>query len=876
MSRKKDSRKRFVEEVAKTIIANHGTIEKESFIFGISGKWGEGKTFFLKELEIQLKTEDKSYEVLWINAWKYGQDKTALLRNFLLELKKQVGLSDSSRFDALSYDTSKSKIDWYEFLKWLGLLCVLSVVYYLLTKQWPVLGKQGIVVILGTSIVLPLALAFTKTLTTVKRSSKAISTLDEFDDLLDFLLDHLCGKRNMIVFVDDLDRVSPQVARSVLDNLRTFFDKQKLSYVVTADHTVLERHIGNEILPNSSNETEHQEEGRRFLKKMFNYYWRLPLYIEKEFEKVLIEKLKQREKEVKAIFENSKRKKKDLDIFKENLKKYFGRNPRETFRFVDLVEFTFRIINIQTEAADEENRIYYKSMQENPLLVIRVLMIQELCPPLFEEFLKDNSLFRKLETAVAKGATKDIDKVLNSIELSTTQEVFIKRFLTEKPLFCKTKPPYSLLVPGYIPFLTLAADASFGDARGPEPEEFVALIKEKTSEEVCQELEAMGPDSLSNAAEAIIEMFTNEEIGKPEKVKYMSTLTQALANVENNEECHRVFLAEFINIDLEFLFDSATLEDERNEAIISLWKWLDLPLHDEKNIDEYLGSFDDLNVAQLQTIEQTIDEIGYFSSSIFLRNWLVPAAKSSYASGVPTLARYTERLSKDATTDYIDTEEVTDILIENILDTTNEDLRDQILDLLMQYTESGVEKVKEKAQEKIAELNTDAWEWAVEKEGKETWTGDDLEEGLLNAINNIDEEDPNALENLLDFANGKLLEKREKFWKMLIDTHLSALIEIASRLHNYSSINPPDGEAKKIFNGIIDALDGLDDSEHEYEKAEYIDALAKNNFWKGIGSLNKRKISKIKTLILKTENEEVRTHAKEVLKSWKIRQPKKK
>jgi pantothenate kinase-related protein Tda10 len=38
-----DSRLPFVKEVAKTIIKRHGE-EGESFIFGISGKWGEGKT----------------------------------------------------------------------------------------------------------------------------------------------------------------------------------------------------------------------------------------------------------------------------------------------------------------------------------------------------------------------------------------------------------------------------------------------------------------------------------------------------------------------------------------------------------------------------------------------------------------------------------------------------------------------------------------------------------------------------------------------------------------------------------------------------------------------------------------------------------------
>ena len=44
------SREKFVDQVANTIRSNHGK-NNESFIFGISGKWGEGKTEFLNSLE---------------------------------------------------------------------------------------------------------------------------------------------------------------------------------------------------------------------------------------------------------------------------------------------------------------------------------------------------------------------------------------------------------------------------------------------------------------------------------------------------------------------------------------------------------------------------------------------------------------------------------------------------------------------------------------------------------------------------------------------------------------------------------------------------------------------------------------------------------
>src|SRR3989338_4857626 len=69
-----DSRKYFVEQVASTIIKNHDH-EDDSFIFGISGKWGEGKTRFLQDLEKELKKRDETFEILWINPWKFASDK---------------------------------------------------------------------------------------------------------------------------------------------------------------------------------------------------------------------------------------------------------------------------------------------------------------------------------------------------------------------------------------------------------------------------------------------------------------------------------------------------------------------------------------------------------------------------------------------------------------------------------------------------------------------------------------------------------------------------------------------------------------------------------------------------------------------------------
>ncbi len=112
---------KFVKQVADTIKENHNKSGSEaSFIFGISGKWGEGKTVFLNKLEPVLVS--KGFVVARINPWKYAQDRISFLRSFLKQLsratKKKQGKFDKFRafinneneFRNLDYDVSELNI----------------------------------------------------------------------------------------------------------------------------------------------------------------------------------------------------------------------------------------------------------------------------------------------------------------------------------------------------------------------------------------------------------------------------------------------------------------------------------------------------------------------------------------------------------------------------------------------------------------------------------------------------------------------------------------------------------------------------------------------------------------------------------------------
>jgi hypothetical protein len=69
------------------------------------------------------------------------------------------------------------------------------------------------------------------------------------------------------------------------------------------------------------------------------------------------------------------------------LESYFEMNYRHIERFIDNLCFTFGIIEIQLNVAPEEDKKYIRSLIENPLLVVRVLMLQYFCAQLFEDII---------------------------------------------------------------------------------------------------------------------------------------------------------------------------------------------------------------------------------------------------------------------------------------------------------------------------------------------------------------------------------------------------------------------------------------------------------------------------------------------------------
>ena len=395
-------RKIYADKIAEEIDSHYQTKKEvghgDNMVFAISGKWGEGKTELLGLLEPKLT--EKGFTVIRFNPWQYSHEDISLKRSFLRVVKEkihsEVDLSD------LYYDRSKTIIDWKSVVSPLLKIILVSafVVFVLIPAifNYPIgdwwngvvmalknFWGSGISGVILTALIIPLLI---KTIIVSSRAAQ-VTTAEEFEDKFRELLN---GKSKLVIFIDDLDRCTSKTVKTVLDSLRTFFCHPECSYVITGDHTVIERYAAEELNPKKKEFTGKDiEEGRRFLKKLFDVYWRLPLATPKVFKEFLVDEIKKSGITLKEAQD-------------KNIKNFllddgfFERNPRHVKRFITALKFALESVKAQLEELSQENgtnedddikdqKKFIQEILDNPDLLAKVLLIQEKFYPVYEKLI---------------------------------------------------------------------------------------------------------------------------------------------------------------------------------------------------------------------------------------------------------------------------------------------------------------------------------------------------------------------------------------------------------------------------------------------------------------------------------------------------------
>jgi hypothetical protein len=701
-----DSRYQFVKQVASLLLDETASDENEAFVLGISGKWGEGKSTFLRDLAKELGDTP----VIWLNPWKYAKDDLSFLRQLLTKLAKKATLKPWERaklnksLDRLYYSTDLNTIS----LGWLIRVLLLSTVAYAIYRNWPwfhdlVQHNKP----LATVALVPVILAAFNALTVRKRTSKSIDTLDKFDELLQEMLPHLPGNK-VVIYVDDLDRLTAERAIQVLDNLRTFFDNPRLSFVVAGDHTVLEAHLGRVLRPGDQ-PYEQLEEGRRFMKKIFNLYWRLPIPTQTEVEQFLEEILSKND--VRGAQLRNFFKPKEIKNLKTKLDSLYENNFRQILRFVDRLIFTLNVLDTQlnNKKLEQQKKEYLQDIKDNPLLLVRILLLEDLANALFEKILGNSRILVELEEATFKNSGVDIstyNKYLTARQQTKTVQIF-----NSEPMFFGEN---GLKVKNILPFIHLSSDPSFGDLRGLSPSDFTEIIAENDVERAKSAVLESGQPKLS---EAISFLMTHENSSS---TTVWATNLTSLLNIAKQLNDATTPLHQLIYEGLKtlnFAHLNELTADQRVDFYSAFSEWLDsvgIYSHYETDFNEIFNNLmSTIQTGDFPTFQQKATTYAThnlpLSLSRILMRWFIAQYRADFNTALSSYLPVTAYLDEGAIGQEVDDEFIKFVVQSSL--TSNPSFRNLGAELLSLFRHKYSLIISELT-EYVGQLNHFAWDVA--------------------------------------------------------------------------------------------------------------------------------------------------------------------
>ncbi len=191
----------------------------------LQGEWGSGKSSFMKLVETKLCGDDveehERYSSIWLNTWDLflENDYDAAVKKLSIELFSQL----ESHFDNLKEAKEREKMKG-EILKFAKAFSNSIINFANLKSE---LSDQLISKLFDTS-----------ENETVAKKKKW------FGDFISKAVEEENNgvtNKAFLIFVDDLDRIEPKMAITLLEALKNFFDIKYCVFIIAVDYDVVER-----------------------------------------------------------------------------------------------------------------------------------------------------------------------------------------------------------------------------------------------------------------------------------------------------------------------------------------------------------------------------------------------------------------------------------------------------------------------------------------------------------------------------------------------------------------------------------------------------------------------------------------------------------
>ncbi len=227
----------------------------------IQGEWGSGKTSLMNQLRYQLCTstrenkEKKPYYGVWINTWQYS-----LLRN---DQDIIIHVIEGITSEVIKIVKSKNSFLANEALHKLG-ACFRSVAK---------IGAHAAATAVGIS-----GNAVDELLNQQSSSSDPFVFRESFETSIKNCLqadrENNVNTRGFLFFVDDLDRIDPQLAVKILEIVKNLFEVENCIFILAIDYEVVVKGLA----PKFGKMTEENErEYRSFFDKIVQLPFKMPI-----------------------------------------------------------------------------------------------------------------------------------------------------------------------------------------------------------------------------------------------------------------------------------------------------------------------------------------------------------------------------------------------------------------------------------------------------------------------------------------------------------------------------------------------------------------------------------------------------------------------
>lgn len=212
----------------------------------LQGDWGTGKTSFINSIRNELDN-NKKINTLYFNTWQYSQFNMSnnLYTSFINSISQLIG----EEFRKTDKDESKLHVFNNNLLK------LTKSVLYEAVRNYAKIDFEKIEGDYFESI---------------REQMKAVQDLkDSFSKLVEMITKN---NGRLVIFIDDLDRLSPEIAVELLEVIKLFLDVKNCVFVLAIDYDVVVSGVRKKFGQEMS-----EEKCKSFFDKIIQLPFRMPV-----------------------------------------------------------------------------------------------------------------------------------------------------------------------------------------------------------------------------------------------------------------------------------------------------------------------------------------------------------------------------------------------------------------------------------------------------------------------------------------------------------------------------------------------------------------------------------------------------------------------